>query len=153
MNKEENFDSILDIWLWNTVAAVEIDTESEFVRDRGVKLIKEEFQELLTAIEDGDKAEELDALIDLIWVIVGHARSRGFSLPEGLKRVSAANWSKFIENCSDDWKDDQIEYIEEKKNQKGVYAIENVGFTVFKNQDTKIVKPSSFKEPLLSDLV
>ena len=42
------------------------------------KLIDEEYQEFLEAFYTGDTAEEIDACFDMMWVIIGYMKSRGW---------------------------------------------------------------------------
>jgi len=54
-------------------------------------LIKEEHAEYLDAIEDVD---ELDACMDMIWVILGYCYMKGFDVDGAWKEVARSNLAK-----------------------------------------------------------
>jgi NTP pyrophosphatase (non-canonical NTP hydrolase) len=58
------------------------------------KLISEEFAEFLQAYFDKDNTEQLDAVCDLIWVLVGYAKSRGWDIEGAFDEVARSNMSK-----------------------------------------------------------
>ena len=58
------------------------------------KLIKEEIDEFWEADELDDDTERLDACFDMIWVIVGYARSRGWDMQKAWIEGAASNLSK-----------------------------------------------------------
>jgi predicted HAD superfamily Cof-like phosphohydrolase len=58
------------------------------------KLIAEEYAEFCEAIIDNDDAEKCDACFDMIWVIVGYMRSRGWSCEEIWDEGAKSNLSK-----------------------------------------------------------
>ena len=57
-------------------------------------LIKEEIQEFWEAEAVCDDTEMLDACFDMIWVIVGYARSRGWDINRAWVEGAASNLSK-----------------------------------------------------------
>lgn len=59
-----------------------------------LKLINEESNELIQAIEQGDKVETLDALLDLIVVAIGAIHSLGADGEGGWKEVMGTNFAK-----------------------------------------------------------
>jgi predicted HAD superfamily Cof-like phosphohydrolase len=59
-----------------------------------VKFMKEELQEYEEAVEEGDLAKQFDALIDLLYVVVGTILWHRFPFKEGWRRVHAANMAK-----------------------------------------------------------
>lgn len=59
-----------------------------------IRLIQEEFKELMSAIADDDLPGIAKESADLIYVVVGTAISYGISLPEVWDAVQAANLSK-----------------------------------------------------------
>lgn len=83
------------------------------------KLIDEEYKEFIEAHEAGDKVEELDACFDMIWVIVGFMKSRGWDCEKSWDEGAKSNLSKI-----------------DKKTGK-----------VIKREDGKILKPEGWKEP------
>lgn len=54
-------------------------------------LIKEEYQEYLDALEPTD---ELDACMDMIWVILGYCYMRGWNVNDAWKEVARSNLAK-----------------------------------------------------------
>ena len=58
------------------------------------KLIDEEYEEFIEAWEANDDTEKLDACFDMIWVIVGYARSRGWDLDAAWVEGAKSNLSK-----------------------------------------------------------
>ena len=59
-----------------------------------LRLIREEFNELQVAHADNDRVEQLDALLDLIVVVVGAIHSAGFDGEGGWNEVIRSNMSK-----------------------------------------------------------
>jgi predicted HAD superfamily Cof-like phosphohydrolase len=58
------------------------------------KLIDEEYYEFQDAYEDLDDAEQLDACFDMIWVIVGYMKSRGWDCDAAWDEGAKSNLSK-----------------------------------------------------------
>ena len=58
------------------------------------KLIEEEFKELGVAVNDADKVETLDALIDIIVVTIGALHSMGADVEGAWKEVMSTNFAK-----------------------------------------------------------
>ena len=59
-----------------------------------LNLIAEETQELAVALDAGDRVETLDALLDMIVVIIGAIHSGGFDAEGGWKEVMGTNLAK-----------------------------------------------------------
>ena len=59
-----------------------------------VNLIKEEYTELGEAINNNDKTETLDALIDILVVTIGAIHSMGSDAEGAWKEVMATNFAK-----------------------------------------------------------
>ena len=59
-----------------------------------LKLINEESNELITAVEQNDRVETLDALLDLIVVTIGAIHSLGVDGEGGWKEVMGTNFAK-----------------------------------------------------------
>jgi len=59
-----------------------------------LKLIEEEAKELSEALTASDKIETLDALIDMIVVIIGAMHSAGFDAEGAWKEVMKTNFAK-----------------------------------------------------------
>ena len=59
-----------------------------------INLIKEEYTELNEAINNSDKVETLDALIDILVVTIGAIHSMGADGEGGWKEVMSTNFAK-----------------------------------------------------------
>lgn len=86
------------------------------------KLIDEEFNEFTNA---SIRVEELDAIADLIWVLIGYAHARGYNLEGAWNEVARSNMSK----------------------------IDPVSGKVIKREDGKILKPATFSQPNLNPFI
>jgi predicted HAD superfamily Cof-like phosphohydrolase len=71
---------------------VDIYNEEQFKMYLG--LIAEETEELSVALANGDRVETLDALLDMVVVIVGAMHSAGFDAEGGWKEVMNTNFAK-----------------------------------------------------------
>ena len=87
-----------------------------------LKLITEEYQELMYA---KTREEELDACMDLIWVILGYCYMRGYNVDGGWKEVASSNLSKINPETG----------------------------KVIKRDDGKILKPEGWTPPKLEEFV
>lgn len=87
-------------------------------------LIGEEWDELLKARAKGDREAFLDALTDMLYVIIGTSVSFGWDQDEAWRRVHASNMTK----------------------------LDDEGNPIFR-YDGKILKGPNFKAPELEDLV
>lgn len=81
-------------------------------------LIKEEHAEYLDAIEDID---ELDACMDMIWVILGYCYMKGFDVDGAWKEVARSNLAKINPETG----------------------------KVIKNEHGKVMKPDGWTPPVL----
>jgi predicted HAD superfamily Cof-like phosphohydrolase len=59
-----------------------------------LKFLSEELTEYEEALADGELADALDALVDLVYVALGTAHLHGFDFNEAWRRVHAANMGK-----------------------------------------------------------
>lgn len=71
-----------------------VDKDNDAQRVLYAKLISEEFAEFLQAYFEKDNVEQLDAVCDLVWVLVGYAKSRGWDIEGAFDEVSRSNMSK-----------------------------------------------------------
>lgn len=74
-----------------TSCGEELDEETQMFR---IEFMKEELLEYCEAVLEEDKAKQLDALVDLVYVTLGCALMQGFDFDEAWKRVQAANMKK-----------------------------------------------------------
>jgi len=59
-----------------------------------LKLVKEEYNELLSAMIDADAVEQLDALVDILVVTIGAIHSAGWNAESAWKEVMRSNFAK-----------------------------------------------------------
>jgi predicted HAD superfamily Cof-like phosphohydrolase len=88
-------------------------------------LIVEEMQELSVAINNNDRVEQLDALIDILVVTVGAIHSGGFDAEGAWKEVMMTNFAK----------------------------IDHETGKVRKREDGKVLKPTGWTPPNLGPFV
>lgn len=91
-----------------------------------LRALEEELQEYRDAVKSGDLAEQFDALIDLLYFLLGTIHLHGFPLYEGFRRVHEANMKKVLAGDASD--------------SKRGYALD-------------LVKPEGWQPPVLEDLV
>ena len=89
------------------------------------ELIKEEYRELMDASIDKNDTEICDACFDLMWVVVGYMKSRGWDCEEIWDEGAQSNLSK----------------------------IDPVTLKVKKREDGKILKPEGWKPPNFAKFV
>jgi predicted HAD superfamily Cof-like phosphohydrolase len=82
-------------------------------------LIEEEYYEFLDAYKNSDDVEEIDACFDMMWVIVGYMKSRGWDCENIWDEGAKSNLSK----------------------------IDPVTGLVKRREDGKILKPEGWKPP------
>lgn len=90
-----------------------------------LNLMEEEWKELKVAIDNNDKVETLDALLDFIVVTVGAIQSAGFDGEGGWKEVMRTNFAK----------------------------IDSETGKVRKREDGKVLKPLGWEPPNLKEFV
>ena len=88
-------------------------------------LIREEPDELEEAIQDNDKVEQLDALIDILVVTMGAVRAAGWDGEAAWKEVMDTNFAK----------------------------IDPTTNKVIKRADGKVLKPSNWSPPNLAQFI
>ena len=88
-------------------------------------LIREETDELEEAIQDNDKVEQLDALIDILVVTMGAVRAAGWDGEAAWKEVMDTNFAK----------------------------IDPTTGKVIKRADGKVLKPEGWKAPELAQFI
>jgi predicted HAD superfamily Cof-like phosphohydrolase len=71
-----------------------VDHNNQNQFDLYLKLIKEEVDELQTAVDSNDKIEQLDALIDILVVTIGAIHSMGADAEGAWKEVMKTNFAK-----------------------------------------------------------
>ena len=102
-----------------------VDTYNEDQYGLYLELIGEETGELMVALADEDRVEQLDALIDILVVTIGAIHSGGFDAEGAWKEVMRTNFEKI-----------------DKETGK-----------VRKREDGKVLKPLGWKAPELGQFV
>ena len=90
-----------------------------------LKLIHEEYDEFRVALAEDDDAEQLDACFDMIWVIVGYMKARGWDCEAAWDEGAKSNLSK----------------------------IDPVTGKVKRREDGKILKPDNWEPPYFGKFV
>lgn len=96
-----------------------IPTDKNDLSDLYFKLIVEEYDEFVDAYVKNDDAEQLDACFDMMWVIIGYMKSRGWDCENAWDEGAKSNLSK----------------------------IDPVTGFVNRREDGKILKPEGWKPP------
>ena len=89
------------------------------------KLIEEEFNEFKKALLDEDNVEQLDACMDMIWVILGYCHMKKFKASLAWDEVAKSNFAK----------------------------VDKATGKVIRREDGKILKPEGWKPPDLKEYV
>jgi len=89
------------------------------------ELIKEEYKEFLDAVEDENNVEQLDACMDMIWVILGYCHMKGFDIRGAWQEIADSNLSKIDKDTG----------------------------KVLRREDGKILKPEGWRPPKLDRYV
>jgi len=89
------------------------------------KLIEEEFKELGVAVDNVDRVETLDALIDIVVVTIGALHSMGADVEGAWKEVMSTNFAKIDKETS----------------------------KVRKREDGKVLKPVGWEPPKLAQFI
>lgn len=98
-----------------------VDSFNEAQYKLYLNLIREEFNELQVAVDANDTEEQLDALLDMMVVIIGAIHSAGFDGEGGWNEVIRSNMSKVDPETG----------------------------KVLKREDGKVLKPSTWSPPNL----
>lgn len=89
------------------------------------RLIEEEFTEFCFAKSQNDEVEQLDACMDMIWVILGFCHMKGYNVEGAWGEVARSNLCK----------------------------IDSSTGKVIRRHDGKILKPEGWKEPNLKPFI
>jgi predicted HAD superfamily Cof-like phosphohydrolase len=90
-----------------------------------LKLIEEEYTEFQQALNDNDDAEQLDACFDMMWVIIGYMKARGW-------------------DCEAAW---------DEGARSNLIKIDPTTGKVIRREDGKILKPEGWKPPNFAKFV
>ena len=107
----------------DVVKFIEACDQEKTVENAGLyaNLINEEYDEFCDAVVMRDEAEQLDACMDMIWVILGYCYMKGFDVEGAWKEVARSN----------------LEKINPETNK------------VMKREDGKVLKPEGWTPPNL----
>jgi phosphoribosyl-ATP pyrophosphohydrolase len=94
-------------------------TEPNDLSNLYLKLIEEESSEFWDAVEAKDDAEQLDACFDMMWVIIGYMKARGWNAEAAWDEGARSNLAK----------------------------IDIATMKVIRREDGKILKPEGWKPP------
>ena len=89
------------------------------------RLIEEEYNEFLVARIQEDEVEQLDACMDMIWVILGYCYAKGYDVKGAWNEVAKSNLSK----------------------------IDSATGKVNKRHDGKVLKPEGWQPPNLTPFI
>lgn len=147
MNKELNA-----VKSFNQTAGVKTiqDFEPEATK-LSVRLMTEELDEIVEAIEEKNRVEVLDGICDLLYVTLGFAYRHGFAnnLEEAFRRVHESNMSKFPVDAltaQETLKKYQEEGVEAYFEQEGEFYI------IRRKSDGKVLKSKDYNPVNLTDL-
>ena len=88
-------------------------------------LIDEEFKEFVSALHSSNNVEQLDACMDMIWVILGFCYMKGFNVDGAWKEVARSNLAKINPETG----------------------------KVIKREDGKVLKPEGWTPPQLEQFI
>jgi predicted HAD superfamily Cof-like phosphohydrolase len=114
-----------DVATFMTAAGQTINQNNQDQADLYLKLIHEEFLEMITAITNSDDVLTIDGCFDTIWVIVGYMLSRGWS-------------------CERIWDEGALSNLKK---------IDKATLKVLKREDGKVLKPEGWQPPDFSKFV
>lgn len=108
--------------------------------DLRVELLKEELDELKSAIDNNDIVEIADALCDLQYVLSGAVLEFGLgnNFVELFNEVQRSNMSKACESIQE--ANDTIDYYMKKDGTEGYYQEVNGKYIVYRKSDNKVLK-------------
>jgi predicted HAD superfamily Cof-like phosphohydrolase len=114
-----------DVATFMAAAGQTINQNNQEQADLYLKLIHEEFLEMITAVTNDDDVLTIDGCFDTIWVIVGYMLSRGWS-------------------CERIWDEGALSNLKK---------IDKVTLKVLKREDGKVLKPEGWQPPDFSKFV
>lgn len=152
MTKNLNTDIIEDIYNWLHTAGVDSDVRKfPLVKS----LVLEELKELEEAVASNNKKEQMDAIVDLVWVSLNAVNFLGITLSEikeQFEKVSYSNWTKFCTSSEEATQTSLLYSRGQHPSKPGekipCYVEEyNNYWIVRRTSDGKIMKSINFQEP------
>jgi predicted HAD superfamily Cof-like phosphohydrolase len=114
-----------DVATFMSAAGQTINKDNQEQAELYLKLVHEEFLEMITAVTNSDDVLTIDGCFDTIWVIVGYMISRGWSCERIWDEGALSNLRKI-----------------DRETQK-----------VLKREDGKVLKPEGWQPPDFSKFV
>ena len=108
-----------DVQVFMTAAGQTINKDNEDQAMLYRRLINEEYNEFIAAVQHNDAVETVDACFDTMWVVIGYMLSRGWDLEGIWEEGAKSNLAK----------------------------IDPTTGTVVKRADGKVLKPEGWKKP------
>jgi predicted HAD superfamily Cof-like phosphohydrolase len=125
----------------------DIDISDENLNNLRYKLMLEELEELKLALQQHDKTESLDALIDIYYVLLGAILSFGFQsiFEREFLNVHDNNMTKFSESNSEAVKSQQ--FYKEKGIKVNIFevVVNEKTYFIIKDEAGKIKKPYNYQ--------
>ena len=124
------------------------------INELRVNLIKEELNELEQALNDDNKVEVLDALVDLQYVLSGAINQLGFSKIFNLafQEVHTNNMTKF-HKTEDEALKTVSHHVQDGTPCHAKYNLEIDMWGVFRNTDKKLLKPKNYTPVNLKEFI
>jgi NTP pyrophosphatase (non-canonical NTP hydrolase) len=121
-----------------------------------LKLIREETKELEQAVKDKDYVETVDALADIMYVVLGMGARIGVNLDKAFDLVHENNMSKLCK--TEEEAQQSVEYYIQNKEKLGYdtpayrRAPDNVHWVVYNQSTNKILKSINWKPVDLTEV-
>jgi predicted HAD superfamily Cof-like phosphohydrolase len=121
-----------------------------------LNLIKEEFNELIDAVEKKNMTELIDALGDILYVVYGMGQALGVDLDKVFKIVHASNMSKLCNNLNE--VNDTLEHYKSLPGFENIQigyrlAPDNEHYVIYNAQTDKILKSKFFTLPNFGEIL
>ena len=158
-NQETNFQGVCK---FNEVSGAEVyksydkkNFDNKKLIEFRYDLIKEEFGELRDAMDQNDKSEIVDALVDILYVTYGYLDALNLDADKCFENVQAANMSKFC-LTEVEAQESVKKYLDDKSSPYDSptyrYNEKNGLWIVYNKSTGKILKNKNFKPPKFSNL-
>ena len=144
--------SLEQVIKFNITSGVQPDFNNKQLQKLRIDLIKEELSELETALNNNDKVETLDALGDLLYVVLGAAHCLSFEnvFEKAFDKIHESNMSKFCDTYEEAI--DTFNYYSEKNIDVRIEDVNNK-FIIKRESDGKTLKNVNYQPVNLTDLV
>ena len=119
-----------------------------------LRLIREEFNELQVAHADEDRVEQLDALLDLQYVLSGAVHEHGFGgiFNIAFEEVHSSNMSKADDDREDAWITGDKYLLSEDEVRTRFEEI-NGKFVTYRQEDNKVLKSHKYRPAQLAQFL